>query len=101
MDQSDSSISVTADLTSFRSDTLKMTSKSVFIKNFMTSRCINRPHGIPFIISTTLHRNYRDKCEKSVLFLLATSNVKTLFNDHMVRLKIISLYIDKDLKHKT
>ena len=75
MDQSDSSISVTADLTSFRSDTVKMASKSLFIKIFMISRCINRLNGIFCIISTTVHRNYRDKCENRVV-PLAINNVK-------------------------
>ena len=66
----------------------------------MTSRCINRLNGIFCIISTTVHRNYRDKCEKPCCSA-SYKQCKTLFNDHMVRLKIISLYIYKELRLKT
>ena len=43
-------------------------------------------------IATILHRNYRDKCEKRCCSA-SHKQCKTLFRDHMVRLKIISLYI--------
>ena len=66
----------------------------------MASRCINRLNGIFCIISSTIHRNYRDKWEKSCCSA-SHKQCKTLFNDHMVRLKIISLYIYKELRLKT
>ena len=50
-------------------------------------------------VSTTLHRNYRDHCEKRCCSG-SHKQFKTLFKDHMARLKIISLYIYKDLRLK-
>ena len=51
-------------------------------------------------VATTVHRNYWDKCEKRSCSA-SHKQCKTLFRDHMVRLKIISLYIYKDLRLKT
>ena len=45
-------------------------------------------------------KNYRDKCEKRCCSG-SHKQFKTLFKDHMVRLKIMSLYIYKDLRLKT
>ena len=42
-------------------------------------------------------RNYRDNCEKRCCSG-SHKQFKTLFKDYMVRLKIISLYIYKDLR---
>ena len=44
-------------------------------------------------------KNYRDICEKRCCSG-SHKQLKTLFKDHMVRLKIISLYIYKDLRLK-
>ena len=55
---------------------------------------------ILFCISTMLVRNYRDKREKRCC-CGSHKQCKTLFKDHMVRFKIISLYIYKDLRLKT
>ena len=49
-----------------------------------------------FVGPTILHRNYPDNCEKRCCSG-SHKQFKTLFKDHMVRLKIISLYIYKDL----
>ena len=47
--------------------------------------------------ATTLHRKCRDNCEKR--FCSGShKQFKTLFKDHMVRFKIISVYIHKYLR---
>ena len=48
---------------------------------------------------TTVVRNYWNNYEKLYCFG-SHKQCKTLFNDHMVSLKIISLYIYKDLRLK-
>ena len=101
-DQSESCISVIADLTSFPqfNTVVKMDSKSVFIKIFMTSSYTNTPYGIFCIISKTVVRNYQDNCEKRCCSG-SHKQCKIRFKDHMVRLKIMSLYIYKDLRLMT
>ena len=47
--------------------------------------------------ATTVVRNYRDKCEIRCCFG-SHKQCKTRFKGHMARLKIISLYIYKDLR---
>ena len=51
-------------------------------------------------LTTMLVRNYRDKCEKRCCSG-SHKQCKTIFKDNMVRLKIILLYIYKDLRLKT
>ena len=51
----------------------------------------------PTFWTTIVVRNYRDNCEKQCC-PGSHKQCKTLFKDHMVRLKIISLYIYKDLR---
>ena len=48
---------------------------------------------------TTLHITYRNNCEERCCSS-SHKQFKTLFNDYMVRLKIISLYIYKELSLK-
>ena len=50
--------------------------------------------------TTTVVRNYWHNYEKRYCFG-SHKQLKTLFRDHMVKLKIISLYIYKDLRPKT
>ena len=55
---------------------------------------------IEIMLGTMLCKNYRDNCEKRCCSG-SQKQFKTLFKDHMVRLKILSLYIYKDLRLKT
>ena len=48
-------------------------------------------------ITTILLKNYRDNCEKPCCSG-SHKQYKTLFKDHMARLKIMALYIHKDLR---
>ena len=52
-----------------------------------------------FFESTIMCKNHRDNCEKRCCSG-SHKQIKTLFKDHMVRLKIISLDIYKDLRLK-
>ena len=56
-----------------------------------------KPLILPETRSTTLHRNYRENCEKRCCSG-SHKQFKTLFKDSIVRLMIISLYIYKELR---
>ena len=71
----------------------KQTSEPIF--NFELSIDLTTPHSPQWwseIIETSA---------KNSVVPVATSNVKLFLKDHMVRLKIISLYVYKDLRLKT
>ena len=50
--------------------------------------------------SAMIFRNYSETTTKNSVVLVAKKQCKTLFKDHVVRLKIISLYIYKDSRLK-